>query len=72
MLREMDSQDLSLAEIETAALRREISSIYEVMQRDMKKVLDYLVNVEKSQDSETSSQMFVGLERLADSIRMLE
>lgn len=72
MLREMDSQDLSLAEIETAALRREINSIYEVMQRDMKKVLDYLVNVEKSQDSETSSQMFVGLERLADSIKMLE
>lgn len=42
------------------------------MQRDMKKVLDYLVDLEKSQDSETSSQMFVGLERLADSIKLLE
>jgi|JI6StandDraft_1071083.scaffolds.fasta_scaffold02311_6 predicted DNA-binding protein YlxM (UPF0122 family) len=61
MLRELESEDLSLAEIETAALKREISSIYDVMQRDMKKVLDYLVNVERSQDSETSSQMFVGL-----------
>jgi hypothetical protein len=38
----------------------------------MKKILDYLANVEKSQDSESSSAMFVGLERLANSIKMNE
>jgi hypothetical protein len=53
-------------------LKREINSIYGVLQRDMKKILDYLANVEKSQDSESSSAMFVGLERLANSIKMLE
>lgn len=42
------------------------------MNRDLKKILDYLVNVEKSQDSETSSAIFIGLERLAASIKMLE